>query len=72
MKCYKYTKQTYYNSCSEIHKRIFSSEGPFAVQIVSVKFHLSHVSRGVPQEQLLAIKHVGLQDIHISNLNREN
>lgn len=52
-----------------MNKRIFSSKAPFGMQIVTMKFNLSHVSRGVPQEQLLAFKHIGLQDIHVPDHN---
>lgn len=35
-----------------------------------MKFYLSHVSRGVPQKQLMALKHSGLQDVHVPDLDK--
>lgn len=47
---------------------ILGSEAGFEFQKVSVKLNLGHISRGVPLEQVLACKHVGLQDVHVADL----
>lgn len=48
------------SSMSTTAEGIFSSEGPFGLQVVSVKLHLGHISRGLPLKQVLAREHAGL------------
>lgn len=54
------------------HKGIFCSEAPLESQVISMKFHLSHVSRRVPEKQLMAFKHSGLQHVHVPDLDQTN
>lgn len=64
--CYKTPIMMVSNDCqSKAYKGIFSFKGPFKTQIVAMKFNLSHVSIGVPHKQLLALKHIGREDIHV-------
>lgn len=50
---------------------IFGSEARFEFQEVSMKLNLGHVSRGVPLKEVLACKHVSLQDVHVADLKEE-